>query len=524
MSRGGTAGEARMPSRLPGGRAAVILAVSILIVAGCASSGSGAPAPATTARSLPADALAIVDSQTYRYGGWSWDAVELGTGATLYAKDENKLNFLGSTTKLFTSGTYYDEFGPDSTLRTPVYAVGTRDGGSLNGDLVLVGSGDFILGGRGVLDGQLQYTEPDHVYAYAIPTVRPVAADPLAGLDRLAGEVAAKGIRSVTGDVLVDDRLWDPFQTKEGVVTSVMVNDNLLDILVNPGAKPGDPVTMSTIPRTAYFDVVNQGVTGATGTASTVAATLDVGNRIVVGGSLPLGSAQLDLATFAPDPAGYARALFIEALRRAGVTVDTPLAGPIHPLPAELAYPGSDEVASLTSPPTSILTKLVMKTSDNRGAETLLCLLARKAGSRDCEHGMSTVVSKFAKAGIEPGTVMIYDGEGSDPASATPAALLRWLTWVHGQPWAQPFEQALPDINHDGKIMAKSGLSARPELGPMPAMFVAAGQAGYLTTASGKQTVVAVFALNGVYPTVVDGATQDLANTEKVLTSISAHN
>jgi D-alanyl-D-alanine carboxypeptidase/D-alanyl-D-alanine-endopeptidase (penicillin-binding protein 4) len=498
---------------------APLLVVAIL-VAGCASSESKTSTAGTTGPSLPADALAVVNSPIYQYGGWNWDAVELGTGKTLYAKDENKLNFLGSTTKLFTVGTYYDEFGPDSTLQTPVYAIGTRDGASLRGDLVLVGSGDFILGGRGVLDGDLQYTEPDHVYAYAVPTVKPVKANPLAGLDKLAAEVAAKGIKSIQGDVLVNDKLWNPFQTKEGVVTSIMVNDNLLDILINPGSKAGDPVTMSTIPRTAYFDVVNQAVTSAAGSASTIAATLGAGNRIAVSGNLPLGSQQLDLAQFAPDPAAYARALFIEALRRAGVTADAPLAAPTGTLPAQSAYTDSNKLASLTSPPTTVLTKLVTKISDNRGAETLLCLLAKKAGSPDCENGMPTVISKFAKAGIEPGSVMIYDGEGSDPASGTPAALLRWLTWVHGEPWAQPFKQGLPDINHDGKIMVKSGLSARPDVGPMPAMFVAAGQAGYMTTASGKEVVVAVYALNGVYPNVANGVAQDLPATEKVLTQM----
>jgi serine-type D-Ala-D-Ala carboxypeptidase/endopeptidase (penicillin-binding protein 4) len=70
----------------------------------------------------------------------------------------------------------------------------------LIGDLVLVGSGDFILGGRGVLEGQLQY--------------------PLAGLDKLASEVKAAGITSIKGDVLVNDKLWNPFMTKEGAVTS----------------------------------------------------------------------------------------------------------------------------------------------------------------------------------------------------------------------------------------------------------------------------------------------------------------
>jgi D-alanyl-D-alanine carboxypeptidase/D-alanyl-D-alanine-endopeptidase (penicillin-binding protein 4) len=467
---------------------------------------------------LPNAAKAIIDSPTYAHGSWSWNAAELGTGKTLYASNENKLNFLGSTTKLFTVGSYYEEFGADSTLETPVYASGTRSGGTLTGDLVLVGSGDFILGGRGVLDGQLQYTEPDHVYAYAVPTVKPVAANPLAGLDRLASEVKAAGITSIKGDVLVNDKLWNPFMTKEGVVTSIMVNDNLLDILINPGAKAGDPVGMDTRPKTQFFTVDNQATTSAANGVSTLSATLGPDNRVVVTGQLPMGAPQQDLAQFAPNPAAYARALFIEALRRAGVTVGAPLQAAAGNLPPDSALTAVNKVASLTSPPTSVLTKLVTKISDNRGAETLLCLVANKAGSRDCEAGgMPVVISKFAKANIDPGTVNIYDGEGSDPASGTPAAMTRWLTYIHGQPFAALFKEGLPDIDHDGKIMVKSGLSARPENGPMPAMFVAAGQAGYMTTASGKDAVVAVYALNGIYPTVIEGVDKDLPDTEKVL-------
>ena len=133
------------------------------------------------------------------------------------------------------------------------------------------------------------------------------------------------------------------------------------------------------------------------------------------------------------------------------------------------------------------------------------------------------MIAKFEGAGIEPGTVMIYDGEGSDPSSATPAAMLRWLTWIHEQPFGEDLKQGLPDINKDGSVMVKSGLSARPSLGPMPAMFVAGAQAGYMTTASGKEAVVAVFALNGVYPDIATGLAVpggDLSNTEKVVNAM----
>lgn len=520
-------------ARSPWWRLGAVVVAATMVAVACTSEGSksssGGTTPGTASGAgapLPPEAQAIVDSPTYRHGDWSWNAAELGSGKTLFAQNQERLNFLGSTTKLFTVGTYYDEFGADSTLQTPVHATGARAGGTVEGDLVLVGKGDFIMGGRGVLDGELQFgTDPtDHVYAYAVPNVQLVTADPLAGLNKLAADVKAAGITSVRGDVLVNDKLWEPYDTKEGVVTSIMVNDNLLDIVVNPGAKAGDPVAMRTIPETAYFDVVNEAVTTAADGKSTVAAKLDPAtNRIVVSGNLPLGAKQEDHAILAPDPGAFARALFIEALQRAGVTVTAPLAAATGTLPPDSALTDANKVASLTSPPTSVLTKLVTKISHNRGSETLMCLLAVKAGSRDCEDGVATMISRFSEANIEPGTAMIYDGEGSDPSSATPAAMLRWLTWMHGQPFGKQLKEGLPDINKDGKIMAKSGLSARPENGPMPAMFVAGGQAGYMTTASGKEAVVAVYALNGVYPTTAEGLVVpggDLSNTEKVLTQM----
>ena len=161
-----------------------------------------------------------------------------------------------------------------------------------------------------------------------------------------------------------------------------------------------------------------------------------------------------------------------------------------------------------------MLAKLVTKISDNRGAESLLCRLAVKAGSKNCEDGLATVVQTMSKAGVTPGSVFVYDGEGSDPASGTPAGLIEWLTWLNKQPGAPRFRAGPPDIDNNGKVLLKSGLSARPQNGDMPALFVVAAQAGFMTTASGKKAAVAVFAANGSYPTVAEGITKDLPATE----------
>lgn len=504
----------------------VLIVVGALLAAAACSSGSDDDGTSGVG-ALPDGARAEVESAPYEHGSWNWDVVDLESGDTLYANDEDQLNFLGSTTKLFTVGAYYDEYGPDHTLETPVYASGTRSGATLQGDLVLVGKGDFILGGRGVLDGPLEYAEdyfyPDHVYYYGFPWAKPVEADPLAGLDDLAAQVVAAGITNIDGDVLVDDKLWEPYEMKEGIVTSIMVNDNLLDIVVTPGEQAGDPVGMRVIPETSYFEVVNQATTSAAGSDPTAASTLGADNQVVVSGDLPADSDPLDLAVFAPDAAAYARALFIEALQRAGVTVGASVQQRTGTLPESSAYSDANKVAALTSPKASVLTQLVTEVSHNRGAETLMCLMAVEAGSRNCEDGMATIISKFEKADIEPGTVMIYDGEGTDPASATPAAMIRWLTWLHEQPWGAVLKEGLPDDSGDtgdATIMMKSGLSAAPENGKMPSMFIAAGQAGYMTMADGTETIVAVYALNGAYSDTAEGFYEDLPATVKFVQAL----
>jgi D-alanyl-D-alanine carboxypeptidase/D-alanyl-D-alanine-endopeptidase (penicillin-binding protein 4) len=99
--------------------------------------------------------------------------------------------------------------------------------------------------------------------------------------------------------------------------------------------------------------------------------------------------------------------------------------------------------------------------------------------------------------------------------------MIQWLTWLRAQPFGVELKEGLPDIDHDGSILVKSGLSARPEVGPnQPALFVAAGQAGYIRTAKGKDIAVALYALNATYPSVANGLLKDLPATEQVLREI----
>ena len=68
-----------------------------------------------------------------------------------------------STTKLLTAGTALNQLGGEYRFYTPVYRTGLiTDDGTLDGDLVLVASGDPNLSRRVAADSTLTFETHDH--------------------------------------------------------------------------------------------------------------------------------------------------------------------------------------------------------------------------------------------------------------------------------------------------------------------------------------------------------------------------
>ena len=87
----------------------------------------------------------------FRTARWIYSVVDAKTGELLLANRPDELVFTASTAKNFTVGAVYGTAGPDATLTTPVYATAPAVDGLVDGDLVLVASGDLALGGRGAM-------------------------------------------------------------------------------------------------------------------------------------------------------------------------------------------------------------------------------------------------------------------------------------------------------------------------------------------------------------------------------------
>jgi PBP4 family serine-type D-alanyl-D-alanine carboxypeptidase len=266
----------------------------------------------------PQFAHAIVAAEVY----------DLDAKRPLYTRNADVLMEAASTTKLLTTGTSLALLGPNFRWTTPVYRTGPVDPqGVLHGDLVLVAGGDPNLSHRIRLDGTLAFENEDHAYDGSYDT-KAVPGDPLAVLRALATQVAQAGIKQIDGVVAVDTSLF-PDQGPEGgsgaIVSPIVVNDNLVDVMVTPGSKLGDPVSIAVSPQTPYVKFVNVATTGAPKTEPTVDLSGDKTNSdgshvVTITGEMPAGSPILFVYRV-PEPRRFAQAAFTVALQDAGITL-----------------------------------------------------------------------------------------------------------------------------------------------------------------------------------------------------------
>src|SRR5260221_948224 len=219
------------------------------------------PAHAQADNSLAQRIRKIVSRPEFAHANFGIEFYSLDTGKVIYALNAAKLFVPASTTKILTEGTLLAKLGADYRFHTRVYRTGPIDKhGTLNGDLILVASGDPNLSNRIQPDGTLAFVDHDHSYnGPALP------GDPLAVIQEFVSQIKSKGVHRIEGHVYVDASLMPDAEREGGtgvVMSSVLVNDNVIDLVGKPGSKPGDAVQLSVSPQNSYLRFVNNVVTG----------------------------------------------------------------------------------------------------------------------------------------------------------------------------------------------------------------------------------------------------------------------
>lgn len=503
-----------------GSRAAVCAG---LILAALAIPAAAGARPATSGVAKVVKAIDRIEAKPiYRQANWGYTVVDQKSGKVLASQAAHKMFDPGSTMKSYSVSSALRMYGPKYRFRTPVYRQGTVSGGTLDGNLVLVGSGDLTFGLREQADGTLSYENLPHIdqsYADELPDAVEPPGNPMAALDELAADVRAAGITKVSGNVVIDDRLFRSYDGfPDGLITPIWVNENLVDLLVKPGAV-GKQATISVRPMTSSYVVDTKVTTVAAGKATTLEVGEPTPGKIEVTGQIAAGSPPTLKVWEVADPAAFARTAFIEALSRAGVTVDAAATGtdPSALLPAAGSYRAADLIGQHVSLPLAQYAKLILKVSYNRGADLMACLAAVKLGSANCERGMAAEVQTATGLGARRSEVIPFDGAGSDDRGrTTPTALATLLRGIPHTAYGPAFVDALPILGRDGTLA--DVLSHAPVAGHAQiktgnrVVPNRAGQinvlgnslAGYVETSHGRRVVLTIFVGNVPIPTSED--------------------
>jgi D-alanyl-D-alanine carboxypeptidase/D-alanyl-D-alanine-endopeptidase (penicillin-binding protein 4) len=458
---------------------------------------------------------AVISAPEYRHARWGILVVEQEKGRVVYERNADELFLPASTTKLYSCSSALDAFGADYRFETPIYARGSVENGRLHGDLILVASGDLTLGGRTLPDGTLAFTNNDHTYADGTTNTDSLTpTDPLAGLTELARQVKASGIKTAEGEVLIDDRLFDR-ATSSGsgphVVTPIVVNDNVIDVIVTPDSTPGQPAAVSLRPASEFVTLDAQVETTADGRPA-IDVTSPGFARLIIRGKVPVG-AKPQLRTHAvDDPAAFARLFLIDALRREGVRVSaSPFRDPQSQLPDRKEYRRLNRVGNLKSPPFSEVIKVTLKVSQNLYASTMPSLVAARHGERTAADGLRRQREFLRGLGVDLDSVSFAGGAGGERADATsPRATVALLSSLSKRPEWPALENGLPILGVDGTL-ATAVAHDRPAAGHIRAktgtlwykdtmngrpLVTSKALAGAMTTAQGKKLIFAIFVNN----------------------------
>ncbi len=400
-----------------------------------------APLALSPREQLTRDLDSLLAAPAFANAHWGVLVVHPQSGDTLYARNADKLFVPASNQKLITGAVALAQLGPEFRIRSALVASGPVRNGVLTGDVVLIGRGD-----------------PSWSDA--------VQGDALLPLRELADSVRARGIRQITGRVVVATGHfagpkvgfgwdYDDLEFAYGApVDAVLLNEGIARIVVQGAAKAGDMPDVRVLPVSQAASVAVQ--LQPTRASVDSSAPFDVAwdddlRAYVVRGSVTVGQS-IAARVAMRDPARATAQALAQALASAGVTVDGG-----SQVDASRARLSGDTLAVLMSPPLADLLRYFEKPSQNQIGEQLLRVLGlEKTGVGHADSGLVVVRRQLAQWQVDSTRAVVRDGSGlSRHNFVSPRAITRVLDAMQRQPTFGIFRDALPTAGVDGTLASR---------------------------------------------------------------------
>lgn len=340
--------------------------------------------------------------------------VDLTTGEVLFEHAAETPLIPASNMKLMVITAAVDAFGPDHKLKT-VLSIRGRD-------LVVVGGGDPAFGDEKLCASR---------------------GEPITAVFRAwAEKLAAAGVKQVSGDLVIDDSLFDAtyvhsnwpadqFQAwYEAPIGALNFNANCADVTLSPAA-PGKPAVARLVPGNVLLQLVNQTTSG--GKHGPSLRRKRGTDSLVVAGPVAK-NCKLGPVTVR-DPGLYFGHVFKTVLASKGIRVagkvvrESVKAGPD-------GVPDGGHVVAVHAAPITDATIRAGRDSLGMMAEGLLKLLgSHESGRGTWATGRAAMAKFFARAGVSEGQFVVDDGSGLSRANRLSVkAVTQVLAYAHKLP------------------------------------------------------------------------------------------
>jgi D-alanyl-D-alanine carboxypeptidase/D-alanyl-D-alanine-endopeptidase (penicillin-binding protein 4) len=422
--------------------------------------------------------------------------VSLDNGRVLFEENATKLLRPASNMKLYTVAAALDRLSPDYRFSTSVYAHTRPDAaGVVHGNLTIYGRGDPSIAAR--------FNNGDYVKA----------------IDDLATRIVAAGVKRVEGDIVGNESYfvgpkfgsgwnWEDLTWYYGAeITPLTVNDNALDLFIKPGTAIGQPALITTGPPDPLLTIVNKVTTSAKGSKREFSIHRGLGeNTITITGSIPLE----DRGYTGGIGISHPGLLFVYMLRSSLAQKGVTITGASRIDGSSTAL--ENEIATLQSPPFSVVAAQTLKPSQNLYTELILRTLGKVSPppppsttsnlpQTSEELGLEAVKTFLKTVGLRPETLVLDDGSGlSRNDMITAEASVQLLTFMSKHRYATVFRDALPIGGVDGTLRNRfKGTPAENNVrAKTGSLSSAASLGGYMTTAGGEKLAFSIMVNN--YP------------------------
>jgi len=477
---------------------AVVLALATALVAGACAARTPAPPPqpppapvlSPTAQ-LQADLAGLFTSPALDHAHLAVVVRSLMSGDTLYGLNERRMMVPASNQKLLTAAAAASRLGWDYRYTTRVLANGTLlDNGTLEGDLVVVGGGD--------------------------PTINPRHPHRWAALDDWAGQIAARGVKVIGGNLIGDDNAfaepgwgsgwsWEDLAVGYGSpIGALQYHENQLELMIGPGLEPGARAIISTSPPGSGLLIDHDVTTVAEGEPTRIVLERVPGLTILtVRGQIAVGAKPRIEYAAVENPTQLFVNAFREALARKGIFVSGS-AMDVDALVKPLDLSAAETWVTDQSAPVFEIVDALLKWSRNGYAETLLWSLSPPGTPASEVEGLKALRETLATLGLAPETYAAFDGSGLsryDMVSAETLAAL--LTRIWNDPvLLGPYRNALPVAGAAGSLETRmKGTPAENRVwAKSGSMFNIRTLSGYVLTADDEPLVFSFLANNYTVP------------------------